>query len=637
MSSSELVVTFIGKDKSLSSTANKIGGPFSKLGGVVKAGAAIGVTALAGFGAAVVGIGAQLIGMGSSAEEMLGKFNVVFAQTGGQVTGQLSAFANEVGRSKFELLAMASTFGDTLKPMGFTEEAAAGMSVELSKLATDLGSFNDMEMSESLERLQGVLIGNHENALAFGVIINENTLKAELAKNGWENLTGAALEQAKVQARINLLMAGTTDAQGDAARTSQSWANQMRALKATVTDAATELGLKLLPAVTPLLAMIGSMAKEAVPFLTSAFEKILPKIQVVAGAIQQLIIGLKFGQDPVMVLTGLFMRLASMFSLSESEFEAVSESISNIMTGIVSLKDQIIEFITPIIEWVTQFVTIKDVMIALGIVIGAIVVNALIGLVTAVAPVIAAGIALIAIVSLVRNAWEQDWGGIRTALTEAWTNHIKPALEALWTFLSTILIPFVQNTLVPILVDYVGLQLQALAFIWQTVLLPAIQFVWQWMQDVLIPFISGVLIPFIQENLAVAIQALTDFWQTVLLPAIQNVQTFIETVLVPIFQALWELLKVAGALAITILQGVFENVLLPALNSVWSFIQTSIIPILEQLWAIIQQTLAPAIDSITSMFKNWESGMGGVASAVQNVIGWIGDLKESLSSVKLPD
>ncbi|MCP4342693.1 MAG: hypothetical protein GY799_28380, partial [Desulfobulbaceae bacterium] len=257
MADTTLQVIFTGVDKTLSSTASGIGRSFSRLGGAVKTGALVGVSAIAGLTAATVGIGAKLVSLGSSAEEMQGKFDVVFGDFGGAVTDNLATFGEEVGRSRFELMGMASTLGDTLKPLGFTTEAAAQMSVDLSMLATDLGSFNDMEMTESLERLQGVLIGNHENALAFGVIINENTLKAELAANGWNNLTGSALEQAKVQARINLLMKGTTDAQGDAARTAGSWANQMRRLKSRLLDAATELGGKLLPALTPLLSLLG--------------------------------------------------------------------------------------------------------------------------------------------------------------------------------------------------------------------------------------------------------------------------------------------------------------------------------------------------------------------------------------------
>jgi len=213
----------------------------------------VGQAALAGFqmaGSALMDFGKQSIQLASDVEEMQAKFDIVFKTVGEEVTAELDKFGDAAGRSKFELMGMAATLGDTLKPMGFTEEAAGDMSVELTKLAADLGSFNNMEMDEALQRLQGTLIGSHENALAFGVIINENTLKAELAANGWDTLTGAQLEQAKVQARVNLLMAGTTDAQGDAIRTADSYANQQRALKAVTEELQVTLGSMLLPTLT---------------------------------------------------------------------------------------------------------------------------------------------------------------------------------------------------------------------------------------------------------------------------------------------------------------------------------------------------------------------------------------------------
>jgi hypothetical protein len=283
-----------GLRKGLSDSTSLIQGAKSKiqsLGGVIGSGiktaAVVGAGALLTIGVGAATLGPQLVGLGSDAEEMLGKFNVVFAQTGAGVTDSLTEFGAQVGRNKFELMGYAATLGDTLKPMGFTEEAAASTSVELVKLATDLSSFNNMPMDEALGRLQGTLIGSHENALAFGVVINENTLKAELAKNGWDELTGAQLEAAKVQARINLLMQGTTDAQGDAARTSGSWANQMRALQATLTQTGTEIGLKLLPVLTPLLVYLGTLARDYLPGLVGLIAQWIPKLVETGSAIGQ--------------------------------------------------------------------------------------------------------------------------------------------------------------------------------------------------------------------------------------------------------------------------------------------------------------------------------------------------------------
>jgi hypothetical protein len=198
-------------------------------------------------GPALIGIGIASIKLASDAEEMQGKFDTVFKTVGEDVTRALDDFSEAAGRNRFELRGMAAELGDLFKPLGFAEEEAGDLSVQMVKLATDLGSFNNMPMSDALDRLRGTLVGSHENALAFGVVINESTIKAELAAKGWDKLTGAALNQAKVQIRLNLLMKGTTDAQGDAVKTSDSFANRLVRLQSNAEELGVSIGQKLLP------------------------------------------------------------------------------------------------------------------------------------------------------------------------------------------------------------------------------------------------------------------------------------------------------------------------------------------------------------------------------------------------------
>lgn len=286
----------------------RLGGVSGMLGGI-KGAAGIAGGALTLLGGAAVGAGSYLVGLGSDAEEMQGKFNVVFGDMAGDITKQLDDFGNAVGRNTYELQGMASTFGDTLKPLGFTDQALNDTTITLTKLATDLSSFNNMPMDEALARLRGTLVGSHENALAFGVVINENTLKQELARMGADELTGAQLEQAKVQARLNLLMAGTTDAQGDAARTSGSWANQTRALKAELTEAATSMGSELLPVVTPLLRDFTSMAREILPKAVEIFKAFAGDLKDTVG-------------PAIMVANDAITRIAQAFGANTDEVSA---------------------------------------------------------------------------------------------------------------------------------------------------------------------------------------------------------------------------------------------------------------------------------------------------------------------------
>lgn len=318
---------------------------------------------------AAAGVG--MIKLASDAEEMQTKFDVVFANTGSGVTAALSEFGDAVGRSVFELKGMASQLGDTLKPLGFTEEAAAGLSVDLVKLATDLSSFNNMPMDEALRRLQGTLVGSHENALAFGVVINENTLKAQMLEDGTADLTGAQYEQAKVQARINLLMQGTTDAQGDAARTADGFANKLRGLQASLRDVAIQFGEKVLPLATRVVEKFTSLI-DWVSSLSERNQKLVLTLGAVAAAIGPLSVAIGFLMttlNPWAVLIGavitagvaLVANWDSIKAWVDTNFPLISAGIGiavdvivklfeNIWTTAKHTWDQVVNYISTAVE-----------------------------------------------------------------------------------------------------------------------------------------------------------------------------------------------------------------------------------------------------------------------------------------------
>jgi len=233
------------KDTLRSTTA--AGASFKKLGTIVNA-AAVGVIAIAAARA-----GKAMIDMAGDVAEMQSKSSVVFGQFRDQVVSDLSAFGAEVGRSSHELEGMASSIQDTFVPMGFARGEAAKLSVDLTKLAVDVASFNNASDAETMQAFQSALVGNHETVRRFGVVITEATLKQELLRMGITRTGDAVTNAEKVQARLNLILAGTTDAQGDAARTADSYANQVKALTAEFETLAVDIGNELLPAATDLV------------------------------------------------------------------------------------------------------------------------------------------------------------------------------------------------------------------------------------------------------------------------------------------------------------------------------------------------------------------------------------------------
>lgn len=224
-----------------------IGAAFRNVGLAIKATLAAVVVQQAGRA------GAAIIGLASDIEEMQGKSKVVFGQFRDQVVDDLEEFGNTVGRATHELEGMAASIQDTFVPMGFARGEAAKLSVELTKLAVDVASFNNASDVETMEAFQSALVGNHETVRRFGVVITEATLNQELFRMGIAKGTKEATNAEKVQARLNLIIRGTSDAHGDAARTADSFANRSRALRAQLSELAGELGTILLPAVTDIV------------------------------------------------------------------------------------------------------------------------------------------------------------------------------------------------------------------------------------------------------------------------------------------------------------------------------------------------------------------------------------------------
>lgn len=238
-----------------------ISSSFNKIGTAMK-GAVAAVLVQQGLKA-----GAALVRLGSDVEEMQGKSKVVFGEFRKQVVEDLEAFGDAVGRSTHELEGMASSIQDTFVPMGFGRGEAAKLSVELTKLAVDVASFNNASDTETMEAFQSALVGNHETVRRFGVVITEATLNQELMRMGIEKGSKAASNAQKVQARLNLITRGTSDAAGDAARTSGSFANQTRALMAELSELGVILSEILLPFVTSVTSKLLEAAKGAKTFL----------------------------------------------------------------------------------------------------------------------------------------------------------------------------------------------------------------------------------------------------------------------------------------------------------------------------------------------------------------------------------
>lgn len=307
MATRRLEVEFIGDTKSLEKAfrradgaSDKAGKRFGAMGDRAKQAAKVGLVALAS-GAALAG--PKIIGLASDAEETAAKFKTVFGRETERAIGILDRFSEATGTSRFELREQAAQFQALIRPMGLSTKAASGMSLGMTKLATDLASFNNTSVEEAILALQSGLVGEAEPLRRFGVQLSAARVETfayakGIAKQG-EELTAAQ----KAQAAYGIILKDTKLAQGDAIRTSGSFANQFKRLKSQVKDTATEIGIALLPVVTKAVNAITSFIK-GMKQGEGAGGRFVAVVTGMAGAVADIVGWFKRGNTAAVALAG---------------------------------------------------------------------------------------------------------------------------------------------------------------------------------------------------------------------------------------------------------------------------------------------------------------------------------------------
>lgn len=202
---------------------------------------------LAAFGAAKLFGG--LIQDASDLSETASKIGVVFGDAAGGIQAFAASGAQSLGQSKQSVLDAAATFGVYGKAAGLAGQANADFSTELVSVSADLASFYNTSPEDAINAIGSALRGEAEPLRAYGVLLDDASLRQEAMKQGLIATTTQALTpQQKVLAAHALILQQTGIAQGDFARTSDGLANQQRILAATFTNVKTQIGTALLPA-----------------------------------------------------------------------------------------------------------------------------------------------------------------------------------------------------------------------------------------------------------------------------------------------------------------------------------------------------------------------------------------------------
>lgn len=207
--------------------------------------------------AASVGLTALLhnmVEMASSAQETSSLLDQVFGKAGGDQVRQWSVdMSAELGRSKFALQEFAGALGAVIDPMVGDKAKAEEMATTLSTLAVDLASFFNATDADAMHALRSGLTGEYESLKRFGVVLNDVTLQQLASEQGIKKKVTAMTIAEKTELRYAYIMKASKNAQGDAARTANGFANASRALKDSLRDLGTMMGQAVLPYIEKLI------------------------------------------------------------------------------------------------------------------------------------------------------------------------------------------------------------------------------------------------------------------------------------------------------------------------------------------------------------------------------------------------
>jgi len=222
-------------------STSAMGSGFSKFGSIAK-------TAMLGVGVAVVAGVAASVKAASDLNEQINKTKEVFEGNAATVLAWSKTTAESFGVSETAALTAAGSYGQIFDAAGLAESASSKMSMSLVELASDLASFNNIDPTEALDKLQAGLAGQARPLREVGVFLSAARVETEAYTSGIAEQGAELTDAQKIQARYNLILQDTTKAQGDFQRTlSESLPNQIRVVKAELEDAAATIGQSLIP------------------------------------------------------------------------------------------------------------------------------------------------------------------------------------------------------------------------------------------------------------------------------------------------------------------------------------------------------------------------------------------------------
>lgn len=236
---------------------NEVESRTARVGDIIKG--TLGADVLKAAGERVVELGKKAISLASDLDEVQNVVDVTFGEAEHKIEAFAETASQQFGLTEIQVKQFSGTIGAMVKSMGLSESVAADLALDMTGLTADMASFYNLDHETAFEKLRAGLSGETEPLKALGINMSVANLEAFALAEGIETAYDKMTEAEKVQLRYNYIMDATSDSQGDFARTSDGFANQLRLLSNNIDSLAANIGAALLPAATAGLQAINSL------------------------------------------------------------------------------------------------------------------------------------------------------------------------------------------------------------------------------------------------------------------------------------------------------------------------------------------------------------------------------------------
>lgn len=201
----------------------------------------------------------ESISIASNIQEVQNVVDVTFGDAASRIETWADSARTQFGLTELQAKQYASTIGAMFKSMGIAEDQVYDMSTAMAGLAADMASFYNLDFDTAFQKIRSGISGETEPLKQLGINMSVANLEAYALSQGITKSVEKMSQAEQATLRYNYLLSVTADAQGDFARTSDSYANSLRRLETSVDTLKSHLGEMLLPVVNDVVNAVNSL------------------------------------------------------------------------------------------------------------------------------------------------------------------------------------------------------------------------------------------------------------------------------------------------------------------------------------------------------------------------------------------